>query len=417
MILSRWIKDERLNTEIDLQEVDQLDFGLKNDIGNSIRFVKYNFNSNNNTTSIYDWLSDGGYKDTQYIGFFNIDAIRDWLKFNLSFDYHSRFITKNYFIFKLNQVFSLNPSDRVIIREVTGLTINSSVTKVNNQLLYFTPPAYPVYNEDRSIRLYHSNPGEIDIVTSDMIVYGILCNHTTDLLYSKNYNLRKNYSDNNVRLINEVLDRLRTFNFTIPVDANLLNVIELEDIFTRKLQESFFDTLQNNLKNITNNNARIYINKFTKDNNGIQLKDEIKYTMKINQYPIIFRHVGITYNNVIISKQIDDYINEHFIGALLNIASFLNNSISRAETIEILNVVRQNQQPPLPLPPLPLPPLPLPLPPLPLPQAEQPQKIQRLLDGGNHLESTTIEYNSKHKYLKYKTKYLELKKKLNEFIS
>ena len=397
MILSRWIKDNRLNTEIGLQEGDQLDFGLKNYRGNSIRFVKYNFNSNNNTASIYDWLSDGGYQDTQYIGFFNIKAIEHWLNFNFTVDYLTNFITNNYFIFKLNQVFSLNPSDQVTIQEVTGLTINSSVTKVNNQLQYFTPPAYPVYNEDRSIRSYHSNPGEIDIIASNMGVYGILCNHATDLLYSSKYNdtLRENYSDINVRLINEVLTRLRTFNFT-----------ELENNFTRKLQEYYFDTLQNNLKNITKDKPRTYINSLTIDNNGIRLRDEIKYTTKITQYPIILNSLKITYNKINISKQIDDYINIHFIGALLNIASFLNNSISRAKTIEILNVVRaiaeeqqrqeqqrQEQQ-----------------------RQEQQHKRQRLLVGGNHLESTVIEYNSKHKYLKYKTKYLELKKKLNEYL-
>ena len=193
MLLSRWIKPERLIIEL-IDHSPQLNFGLRNYQDYSIRFAKYKFDSNDSKANLKTWLSAGGYKDTQYIGFFELDSIRNWLNIDFTVDEKKHFETNSFFIFNLDQVFSLSGTN--FEKRELQPTIRETITRENNVLKYFNPPSYDVFYEDGTFYKTYSNSGEIDIVASNMAVYGILSNSPINLMLSNkdsNDTLNKNF--------------------------------------------------------------------------------------------------------------------------------------------------------------------------------------------------------------------------------
>lgn len=353
MLLSRWIKNNRLNIELDT--TSHLNFGLRNYKNYPISFVQYIFNSNNSQANLKTWLSVGSYENTQYIGFFNLDSIRNWLNMDFTTDYIAGFVTNNFFIFDLDQVYSLSGLN--FEKKELNPAINDSVIRENNVLKYFKPPGYDVYTEEGRLSETYSNPGEVDIVASNMAVYGIISDGPENLMLStkdKNNTLEKNYSNRNVKLINHVLDKMRERGF-IGVYDNLVNSTQLNEHFTRKLQELYFQQLEQLLNNSNHPNHKgikdtiksikelIIINGEGKDEN-IQLNHNNKYNVNTGKYSRVFdqlKKFGINVISFYIKGKENEYINEKFIGALLNIASFLNNPTYRENTITIFNEVNE----------------------------------------------------------------------------
>jgi hypothetical protein len=359
MLLSRFIKNNRLNIETEI--TSQIDIGLRNYRGKyPISFAKYKFESNDATKSIFSWLSFGEFQGSQYIGFFELNSIKSWLEGKQLTDMISRFFweSDHFFIFDLNHVFS--NTHGINIQKVSlndesrnpPLTLEDSITRENNVLKYFSPPPYPELNEDRSVKAWHHNQGEIDIVAYNMSVYGILSNTPKNLIPSPDNILIKNYSDINVQLINHVLDRLRLREGFTDVYKNLLNSTELTNKFTRELQDLYFQQLNYLLNTETHPNytqIKDIIKKLTSltminDEGNITLDENNRYDVNISVYFQIFKLLEkyrIVNPTFIIRTKVIDYINEHFIGALLNIASFLNNRERNNATIGILTEVRQ----------------------------------------------------------------------------
>lgn len=354
MLLSRWIKDEksnsRLNIELDL--LSKIDFGLRNYKNFPISFVKYIFNSNNAKTSLRKWLTFGEYEGSQYIGFFKLESIRDWLNMIFSVDDKVKFVTNSFFIFNLDQVFSLSGNN--INKIELNPTLDEKVLRVDNVLQYFDPPGYPGHNPITGLPEMLSNSGEIDIVASNMAVYGILSDGPRNLMLSmkdQNNTLEKNYSDINVELINHVLNKMRENGFDGVYD-NLLNSTQLNDHYTRELQNLYFQKIEELLNNTSHPNyreIRDIIRKigelFSGSGENIQLNDNMKYNVRIGKYETFLKKLekqyGIVVKSFHIKSREKDYINERFIGALLNIASFLNNPIHREDTIAIFNEINQ----------------------------------------------------------------------------
>jgi hypothetical protein len=357
IILSRFIKDDRLNIETEI--TFQIDIGLRNYRNDPIRFAKYKFESNDNTKSIFSWLSFGEFQDSQYIGFFELDSIKSWLEGKQLTDMISHFLRESdhFFIFDLNHVFSnthgINIKKVSLNKSPNIPKLEDSITRENNVLKYFSPPPYPELNEDESVKAWHRNPGEIDIVAYNMSVYGILSNTPKNLIPSPDNILINNYSDINVQLINHVLDRLRLREGFTDVYKNLLNSTELTNKFTRELQDLYFQQLNYLLNTETHPNYTqikdIIIHKLTSltminDEGNITLDENNRYDVKISVYNHIFKLLEkyrIVNPTFIIQKKVIEYINKHFIGALLNIASFLNNRERNIVTIGILTEVRQ----------------------------------------------------------------------------
>jgi hypothetical protein len=354
MLLSRWIKPERLIIEL-IERSPQLNFGLRNYQDYSIRFAKYKFDSNDSKANLKTWLSAGGYKDTQYIGFFELDSIRNWLNIDFTVDEKKHFETNSFFIFNLDQVFSLSGTN--FEKRELQPTIRETITRENNVLKYFNPPSYDVFYEDGTFYKTYSNSGEIDIVASNMAVYGILSNSPINLMLSNkdsNDTLNKNYSDINIKLINHVLDKMKEKSFTGVYD-NLLNLTELNKHFTKVLQDIYYQQLEALLNNSSHpkyKDIKKLIEKMNDiiedsiiiDGENIRLNPDMKYEVKISTYSRIFdqlkKNYGIIVNSIFnIKMEENKYINEHFIGALLNIASFLNNPITNIDTITIFTEV------------------------------------------------------------------------------
>lgn len=357
MLLSRWIKNERLNIELENSSLP-LDFGLRDYHGRPISFVKYKFNSNDGRASLYEWLSADGYNDTQYIGFFELDTIRDWLSGRLSVDMISKFtFGATFFIFNLDQVFSLKIDVPQISKEkLENPKLEDSIIRKDNALQYFTPPVYYEYYEDGTRKPEPKfNPGEIDIVASNMAVYGILPGDPKNmiLLYSDpNHSLINTYSDNNVKLINHVLSKMRAKQF-ISVYDDILNKNQLRDILTKQLQDLYFQELKkliDNKKHSKYKEIKDYfikikdkIEDFIIDDNNIQFNYDKRYEININIYSIIFRNLrrfDVKDPTFFIDQEVNKYIDINFIGALLNIASFLNNPITNRDTIDIFTEVK-----------------------------------------------------------------------------
>lgn len=354
MLLSRWIKDEKSNSRlnIELDKTSTIDFGLRNYKNSPISFVKYIFNSNEAQYSLRTWLTSDEYERTQYIGFFKLESIRDWLNMVFSVDDKVKFVTNSFFIFNLDQVFSLSGFN--INKIERNPTLDDEVIRANNALQYFKPPGYPGTNPITGLPVMLSNSGEIDIVASNMAVYGILSNGPQNLMLSEkdqNNTLEKNYSDKNVELINHVLDKMRENGFDGVYD-NLLNSTQLNDHFTRELQNLYFQEFKKLLKNSSHPNykgIKDTIKKieqlFIGSGENIQLNDNMKYDVTIGKYEtvlkILKKQYGIVVESFNIKRKGKEYINERFIGALLNIASFLNIPIHREDTIAIFNEINQ----------------------------------------------------------------------------
>lgn len=353
MLLSRWIKPERLIIEL-IDHSPQLNFGLRNYQDYSIRFAKYKFDSNDSKANLKTWLSAGGYKDTQYIGFFELDSIRNWLNIDFTVDEKTYFVTNSFFIFNLYQVFSLSGTN--FEKRELQPTIRDTITREKNLLKYFKPPSYDVFYEDGTFYKTYSNSGEIDIVASNMAVYGILSNSPINLMLSNkdsNDTLNKNYSDINIKLINHVLDKMREKDFTGVYD-NLLNLTELNKHFTKVLQDIYYqqlDALLNNSSHPKYKDIKKLIEKMNDiiedsiiiDGKNIRLNPDMKYEVPIKGYSMISRILNTEFgiNRILFNIKMEEnkYINEHFIGALLNIASFLNNPITNINTITIFTEV------------------------------------------------------------------------------
>ena len=353
MLLTRWIKRDRLNIELE-DYSSQLNFGLRNYQNLPIRFAKYKFNSNESQANLKTWLSYGSYENTQYIGFFELDSIRNWLNIVFTNDDKANFVTESFFIFDLDQVFSLNTNEKQISKvKLVNIGIDESIIRENNVLKYFNPPQFNVYYEDGTLYRSYSNSGEIDIVASNMGVYGILSIRAEDLMSSNkdpNDTLQKNYSVFNIELINRVLGRMRERRFNGVYD-DLLNLDQLNDYFTKELQDIYFRQLDDLIRNSGHSNyqqIRDVIKKITilviSDDNSdnIRLNYDKRYEIRIGGYSRIFgilKNFGINKPSFNIDAKIYEYINKNFIGSLLNIASFLNNPITNRDTIAIFSEV------------------------------------------------------------------------------
>lgn len=79
------------------------------------------------------------------------------------------------------------------------------------------------------------------------------------------------------------------------------------------------------------------------DGKNIRLNPDMKYEVPIKGYSMISRILNTEFgiNRILFNIKMEEnkYINEHFIGALLNIASFLNNPITNINTITIFTEV------------------------------------------------------------------------------
>ena len=403
MLLTRWIKYEKLNIELESNNIEpiKLDFGLRSSNGRPINFVKYRFNSNDSGASIFEWLSDMQYMGTQYIGFFEIDYVKLWLSGKLSTDYYSKFVTDNFFVYDLNHVLTLNIN--IAVQHIDNPNINQPIIRTDGLLQWFKPPPYPVYNEDRSIRSYKSLPGEIDIVASNMYVYGILCDNPQYLIYSvnpydNNDKILASYSNKNIALINNVLTLMRSQNFNNVYD-NLLNKNELEQYFSQVIINDYINKLNeiynaNYNDNDIRNKIRDSINNDTINNTnflGVFFNQDNNIRINLTIIPMdkalrllgrIFDRlqridVNITKpNDTILMGRIIKYINYHFLNALINIASHLNNPNTTNQTIAIFNTVYNNIE---------------------------------IINGGNNTELEEAE----KLYISEKRKYIELKKLYN----
>ena len=236
MILSRWIKNNRYRDEIE----KTISFGSP-----SIKFAKYKFNSNDSTSSLSEWLTAGTYTGTQYIGFFKTESIKSWLTFNQVLDRTSTFVTANFFTYDISQVVSsLDITQEIIKLERDDIKdVNNVVQRKDNTFQYFTPPGYPITYEDGSVKETVSNDGEIDVVASNMVVYGILS--SPENILSKNNQVPRGYTDENIALINKILEEIR--NKGMGYIPNLLNEDEVKksvdtinfDIIDKILRENF----------------------------------------------------------------------------------------------------------------------------------------------------------------------------------
>ncbi len=361
MILTRWIKDERIEDELS----DFIDIGLRSINNNPIQFVRYNFNSNDANVTLGEWLKAGGYIGSQYIGFFNINAIRTWLTaISVTERIHNFANGINFIMLNFKETYMLD-NQRPRIEELKNLELNDSVRREEGKLKYFTPPAYT----ENDSNIEHSNPEEINIVAFNMAVYGIYCSSPYILLKSdprRNSsfgNLKNNYTDRNVRLINEVLNRLR---IQFPgVKPNLLTYSEFYNLRRRQTQDECFNKLQEFIQKINSNSinfntfnfiqwSEIFTTIFTfnlgvgeqvfvKENNGIiSLNEELKYFIPEDIYKSRLDKLKINIQFYSFESETIEYINDNFSTSLLNIASFLNNPDTRVQTIQILTQVQAN---------------------------------------------------------------------------
>jgi len=388
MILSRWIKNERMKEEI----IDTIDFGLKDYANKPIKFAKYNFASNKNQASIYEWLTANSYEESQYIGFFNLNEIKNYYNNeNFYIDEFTRFNTINFFTFNLNNVFSLDEDNQLIIKKKLDIPkedINLRILREKNVLKYFTPPPYAVKYSDGTTKENYSNPGEIDIVANDMAVYGILCNHATNIIKSIKTSNDINYSDNNVNLLNNILKKIRNSNIDVGNDIQFLKTHnQLKIDYEEEFKNLYFDTIDEIL--IENNNINDELNKycntmkkyfiFDNENNPLRANREINIDCgALERLLNVLNDKSINKiqkQKFIINQKINEYIDNNFLKTLLYIVGFLNNVDTYKTMKNILDETNQNNVDVL-----------------------SPNKRQKL--------------NDKKKYIKYKTKYLELKKKL-----
>jgi hypothetical protein len=380
MILSRWIKNDRYGTEI----IETISFGSP-----SIKFAKYKFDSNNSESTLYEWLSAGTYTGTQYIGFFETESIKLWLNCNQATDRTSTFVTTNFFTYDISQVVS--SSD--ITQEITQLKrdniidVKDVVIRRDNTFQYFKPPMYPIYNEDGTIKESVSNDGEIDVVASNMVVYGILSYHENIL--SKNKEVPKGYTDENIALINKILEEMRNKGIGEPNKSRLLDTDEIK----HQVNNENFDIIDKILKeNAQNQNMKDYcgdiklqkfFQKFDTSYKIIRNSDSVKVihglhrnigknivsgniqALKIH-YPVILEY----------SKQLLEY--------LLYITQFLNSSDHQENMIVILNETKTEKE------------------------AESERTIQQSQENNVLYKKTKLN----KKYLKYKIKYLNLKNQI-----
>lgn len=363
MILTRWIKDERIEDELS----DFIDIGLRSINNNPIQFVRYNFNSNDANVTLGDWLKAGGYIGSQYIGFFNINAIRTWLTaISVTERIHNFANGINFIMLNFKETYMLD-NQRPRIEELKNLKLYYSVRREEGKLKYFTPPEYI---EDGS-NIEHSNPEEINIVAFNMAVYGIYCPSPYILLKSEptrnppSGNLKNNYTDRNVKLINEVLNSLRIQFPAEKVKPNLLTYSEFYNLRRQQTQDECFNKLQEFIQKINSNNinfntfnfiqwSEIFTTIFTfnlgvgeqvfvKENNGIiSLNEELKYFIPEDIYKSRLDKLKINIQFYSFESETIEYINDNFSTSLLNIASFLNNPDTRVQTIQILTQVQAN---------------------------------------------------------------------------
>jgi hypothetical protein len=383
MILSRWIKNDRYGTEIR----DTISFGSP-----SIKFAKYKFDSNNSKSTLYEWLSAGTYFETQYIGFFMTESIKSWLNYSQLIDRTSQFVTNNFFTYDISQVVS--SSD--ITQEITQLKrddikdVKDVVRRIDNTFQYFTPPSYPIHYEDGSPAESVSNDGEIDVVASNMVVYGILS--SPENILSKNQEVPKGYTDENIALINKILEKMKSKGIGKPSKRNLLNENEIKD----RVNNENFDIIDNILRqNAQNSN----ITMFVKDKSNRFQKFDTSYKIIRNEKSLksifIVRNKLLKYvpeNNKELYKELYKYSNtileysKELLKYLLYITQFLNSSDHKEKMIVILNETKTERET----------------------ERERERTIQQSQEDNVLYKRTRL----KKKYLKYKIKYLNLKNQI-----
>jgi len=370
MILSRWIKNDRYGTEI----IETISFGSL-----SIQFAKYEFNSNDSTSSLSKWLTAGTYTGTQYIGFFETKSIKSWLNCNQATDRTSTFVTDNFFTYDISQVVSSSDITQEIIKlERDDIKdVKDVVQRKDNTFQYFTPPGYPITYEDGSVKETVSNDGEIDVVASNMVVYGILSYHENIL--SKNKEVPKGYTDKNIALINKILEEMR--NKGMGYIPNLLN----KDEVMISVDTINFDIIDNILRENSQNDK---ITGFCASRLKYFEKSGILYKIIRNSDSVKFMYLfhrffgkNIVSGNIQALKKYSPVIleySEKLLEYLLYITKFLNSSDHQKNMIEILN-----------------------------PRNPRKAKIESHEDNVSSKQQRT-----KNKYLKYKIKYLNLKNEI-----
>ncbi len=376
MILSRWIKPSRIFSEIDND--NKYDVGLTQINGDPIYFAKYLFNSNNETRSIYDWLSAGSYIGSQYIGFFKLESIKNFFNGSHLIDKFSHFNTNTFFTFDSNDVF--NESDLPIqVVNIENPEITGAVTVEKNKFKYFIPPDYPIYFEDGTTKEHVSNYGEIDIVASNISVFGILCDGPLNLFNrtTRDNENMINYCDKNVNIINLILSKMK--------EHAIVNNIELlitRDVLHSSLKTKISEYYVNKINKLLHKNDKA--RKLTTDRKVVELisrnMDNHDILLKIlKQYRTITNDTS-ELKNCNIMHHILKYVDINYIGSLLFIAKSLNNKL-HANAMKLIFGEIKNKQ-------------------------EHPSKKMRV--GGGKNEETVFDIYQ-YKYFKYKKKYSQLK--------
>ena len=385
MILSRWIKNDRYDTEI----IETIPFGSP-----SIIFAKYKFDSNDSTSTLYEWLSAGTYFETQYIGFFMTKSIKSWLNYSQLIDRTYQFVTDNFFTYDISQVVS--SSD--ITQEITQLNrddikdVKDVVRRIDNTFQYFKPPMYPIYNEDGTPKESVSNDGEIDVVASNMVVYGILSSEK-NILGSEKSNIPiprgmpAGYTDENITLINKILEKMKSKGIGYPNKSKLLNKNEIK----HQVNNENFDIIDKILKeNAQNQNMKdfcIHNEKYFQESNSLYIIIRNVGTANVifRLQKVLYIRLGIMPGNQqalkIHSPVILEY-SKQLLKYLLYITQFLNSSDSQEKMIVILNETET--------------------------EAERERTIQQSQEDNVLSKRTRL----KKKYLKYKIKYLNLKNQI-----
>lgn len=382
LILSRWIKDERIRIEI----TEPKNIGLK-----GIKFFKYNFNSNDSNASLDTWLSLSSYQDTQYIGFFKLDEISSFFNNDYLTDKFSRFITSNFFTFNINEIFTNNRSP-VSLKELSNVTLSDVIKPIDDIVQYFEPPIYNVIFEDGAIKSRESNDGEIDIVAKDMSVYGLLTTTPLDIITSsKNSDFTKinngsSLYEVNYSIINKVLQKLREEHIVgVPTDLLSIDGIHMQEFYNLVLEyyEKFIVVVNTNKDKIRKFHDHFkfksqerfkeykkdFLNALKAPTSDMEI-EVLKRKYKI--YALTLKKFGddkIVLPRKLLSRE-KKYYEENYLQRLLYITSCLNNPSSRDVTIRILEEMEDS-------------------------------------------EPNSKKSKSRQKYIKYKMKYLELKKKMN----
>ncbi len=356
-LLSRFISNYRIDIEIN----KKINIGFKlNEIDNSqLYFAKYYFNSNNNNATVSQWLTVDQYVGTQYIGFIKLEnVINELCKNKQSTSYYSKYgiSSDNFFTFNINHI-NANKYKLDIVK------LQDRINPENNIFKYFEPPEYTINYEGGNTKIQQPMLGEVDIVASDMYVWGFMTTTPHDLC-------NINITDKNINVINNILDTMS--------HNNILHTIQ-----KLKTKTEILTNIENNITDTINKNITTDIIKDT-----INSKKNIEE--KIRFHDFYLDKIKQPNKKINIQYYYYKYYNENFVKTLDKILEYLNNPAYTESIINILNnLIDENKNEPIE------------------------QYNNERMEQNNKKQKTDY----RNKYLKYKLKYLKLKKSIPTYFN